>query len=108
MGKEPGGCRAIVLRSREEAPRRTPMVGRAEIILVVTALAPVLRGWTGRNAGANDDTTRHLWGRSVRALAFGLALLFPASRMTTRERGGGKPREGGAHGTDGATAGGVT
>jgi hypothetical protein len=64
------------------------MVGRDYIILVVTALAPVLRGQPGRNAGANDDTTRHLSGRSVRVLASGLAFVFSASRMPTRERGG--------------------
>ncbi len=34
-------------------------------------------------------TTRHLSGRSVRVLAFGLAFVFSASRMTTRDRGGG-------------------
>jgi hypothetical protein len=58
-------------------------------MLVVTALATVLRGQPGRNAGANDDTTRHLSGRSIRVLAFGLAFVFAASRMTTRERVGG-------------------
>jgi hypothetical protein len=59
------------------------------IFLVVAALAPVLRGLLGRNPGANDDTTRHLLGRSVRVLAFGLAFEFAASRMTTRERAAG-------------------
>jgi hypothetical protein len=44
--------------------------------LVVAALAPVLRGNPGRNPGDNDDTTRHLPGRSVRVLAFGLAFNF--------------------------------
>jgi hypothetical protein len=38
--------------------------------LVVAALAPMLRGQPGRNLGDNDDTTRHLSGRSVRVLAF--------------------------------------
>jgi hypothetical protein len=50
----------------------------------------MLRGQPGRNLGDNDDTTRHLSGRSVRVLAFGLAFLFPASRMTIRERAAGK------------------
>jgi hypothetical protein len=59
---------------------------KRKLSLVVTALAPVLRGRPGRNPGDNDDTTRHLSGRSVRVLAFGLAFLFSASRMTTRER----------------------
>jgi len=58
--------------------------------LVVTALLPVLRGQLGRNPGSNDDTTRHLLGRSVRVLAFGLAFMALASRMTTRERAAGK------------------
>jgi len=58
--------------------------------LVVAALAPVLRGPSGRNPGDNADTTRHLSGRSVRVLAFGLAFMFSASRMTTRERSAGK------------------
>ena len=44
----------------------------------------------GRGAGFKSDTTRHLSGRSVRVLAFGLAFVFLASRMTTRERVGGK------------------
>jgi hypothetical protein len=52
--------------------------------LVVAALAPVLRGQDGRNPGANDDTTRHLLGRSVLPslklrhdkLALGLAFDF--------------------------------
>jgi hypothetical protein len=35
-------------------------------------------------------TTRHLSGRSVRVLASGLAFVFRASRMTIRERVGGK------------------
>jgi hypothetical protein len=58
--------------------------------LVVTALLPVLRGQPGRNPGNNDGTTRHLSGRSVRVLAFGLAFMPLASRMTTRERAAGK------------------
>jgi hypothetical protein len=58
--------------------------------LVVAALAPVLRWKPGRNSGDNGDTTRHLTGRSVRVLAFGLAFVFSASRMTTREHGAGK------------------
>ncbi len=51
---------------------------------------PSIAWVTGRKAGVNDDTTRHLSGRSVRVLAFGLALLPLASRMTTRERAAGK------------------
>jgi hypothetical protein len=43
--------------------------------LAVAALAPVLRGQAGRNPGDNDGTARHLSGRSVRVLAFGLAFL---------------------------------
>jgi len=78
--------------------------------LVVAALAPVLRWQPGRNPGDNDDTTRHLSGRSVRVLAFhlrraygkqvGLAFLPLASRMirlrqatagqATRERAAGE------------------
>jgi hypothetical protein len=58
--------------------------------VVMTALAPVLPGRSGRNPGDNDDTIRHLSGRSIRVLAFGLAFLFAASRMTTRERAAGK------------------
>jgi hypothetical protein len=38
----------------------------------------------------SDFTTRHLSGRSVRVLAFGLAFVFLASWMTTGERVGGK------------------
>jgi len=41
--------------------------------LVVATFSPVLRGKPGRNAGDNGDTTRHLSGRSIRALASGLA-----------------------------------
>jgi len=37
---------------------------------VVAALATGLRGQLGRHAGDNDDTTRHLSGRSVCVLAF--------------------------------------
>jgi hypothetical protein len=39
----------------------------------------------------NPATSRPgtFWGRSVRVLAFGLAFLLSASRMTTRERGAG-------------------
>ena len=70
------------------------------------ALTPALRGWTGRKAGVNAGTTRHLSGRSVRVLAFGLAFVFSASRMTRRERGGGKVSQGGLHGTFGVPAGG--
>ena len=62
--------------------------------LVVAALAPVLRGKPGRNAGDKDDTTRHLSGRSVRVLAFGLAFVFSASRMPIRERSAGKTHSG--------------
>jgi hypothetical protein len=43
-----------------------------KLSLVVTALAPMLRGRQGRNLGDNDGTTRHLSGRSVRVLAFHL------------------------------------
>jgi hypothetical protein len=57
--------------------------------LVVAALAPMLRGQAGRNLGDNDDTTRHLLGRSVRVLAFGLAFMPLASRMIRRRRGSG-------------------
>ena len=67
------------------------------VFLVVTALATVLRGQAGRNAGDNDDTTRHLSGRSVRVLAFGLALAVSASRMTTRERAAGSAISGHIH-----------
>jgi hypothetical protein len=63
---------------------------RRSPVLVVAALLPVLRGQPGRNPGGNDGTTRHLSGRSVRVLAFGLAFLPLASRMTTRERAAGK------------------
>jgi hypothetical protein len=58
----------------------------ASPVLVVTALAPMLRGQPGRNPGdppsqglrrtGNDDTTRHLLGRSVRVLAFLLRRAF--------------------------------
>ncbi len=58
--------------------------------LVVAALFPMLRGQPGRNLGDNDDTTRHLSGLGFRVLAFGLAFLPLASRMTTRERAAGK------------------
>jgi hypothetical protein len=44
--------------------------------LVVVALAPGLRGQPGRNAGDNDAMIMRLSGRSVRVLAFGLALEF--------------------------------
>ena len=43
--------------------------------LVVAALSTVLRGQPGRNPVDNDDTTRHLSGRSVRVLAAGLAFV---------------------------------
>jgi hypothetical protein len=66
------GSSACLLK---RAKRITSLPSRT---LVVTALAPVLRGLLGRNPGDNDDTTWHLSGRSVRVLAFGLAFLFPA------------------------------
>jgi hypothetical protein len=47
----------------------------AKPFLVVAALPTVLRGQPGRNPADNDDTTRHLAGRSVRVLAFGLAFI---------------------------------
>jgi hypothetical protein len=53
---------------------------------VVTALTVVLRGQTGRNPVDNDDTTRRLSGRSVRVLAFGLALSKSDANMGTRIR----------------------
>ncbi len=53
---------------------------------------PSIAWVTGRTAGDIDDTTRHLSGRSVRVLASGLAFVFSASQMTTRERGGGGSR----------------
>jgi len=40
-------------------------------ILVVGALAPVLRGKPGRNPGDADAMTRDLSWRSIRVLAFG-------------------------------------
>ena len=55
---------------------RNPSERTAKPSLVVTALAPVLRGQPGRNPGDNDDTTRHLSGRSVRVLAFLLRFLL--------------------------------
>ena len=45
-------------------------------VLVVAALAPMLRGQPGRNLGDNDGTTRHLSGRRVRGLAFRLRQAF--------------------------------
>jgi hypothetical protein len=48
---------------------------RRSLALVVAALATVLRGQPGRNPVDNDDTTRHLSGRSVCVLAFGLAFI---------------------------------
>jgi hypothetical protein len=57
---------------------------------VVAALATVTRGQPGRNAGDNDDTTRPLSGRSGRVLAFGLAFVISARRMTIRDRAAGK------------------
>jgi hypothetical protein len=50
----------------------------------------MLRGQPGRNLGDNDGTTRHLSGLSFRVLAFGLAPLPLASRMTTRENPAGE------------------
>jgi hypothetical protein len=57
-----------LLRFFAPAPART-----AKPSPEVTALAAVLRRQPGRNPSDNDDTTRHLSGRSVRVLAFGLA-----------------------------------
>ena len=37
-----------------------------ETYLLVTGLAPMLRGQQGRNLGDNDDTTRHLSGSIAR------------------------------------------
>jgi len=48
----------------------TMMTNLRSPALVVAALAPVLRRQPGRNPADNDDTTRHLSGRSVRVLAF--------------------------------------
>ena len=58
--------------------------------LVVMAVDSMLRRAAGRKLESSDFTTRHLSGRSVRVLAFGLAFLPLASRMTTRERAAGK------------------
>jgi hypothetical protein len=38
-------------------------------------------GGMGRGVGLKSDTSRHLSGRSVRVLAFGLRSVFLASRM---------------------------
>jgi hypothetical protein len=65
--------------------------GRRKPSLVVSSLTPVLRGQPGRNPGDNDGTTRHFPGLGFRVLAFGLALLPLASRMTTRENQRGNP-----------------
>jgi hypothetical protein len=54
-------------------------------------IGPCVRGKPGRYPGDNDETTRHLSGRSGRVLAFGLAFVISASRMTTRECAAGKP-----------------
>jgi hypothetical protein len=87
------------MHSLNLAPRCTASLSKQEVIekdherrkpfLVVTALGPVLRGQPGRNPGDKDDTTRHLSGRSVRVLAFGLAIRFSASRIATRKRAAG-------------------
>jgi hypothetical protein len=58
--------------------------------LVVMAVDSMLRGQTGRKLESSDFMTRHLSGRSARVLAFGLAFMFSASRMTARERVAGK------------------
>jgi len=81
-------------------PQESQVTNGASPALVVAALAPMLRWQPGRNPGNNSDTTRHLSGRSVRVLAFGLALLRLASRrirlrqayggQATRENSGGK------------------
>jgi len=44
--------------------------------LVVAAMATVLRGLQGRNPGVSAGTTRHVFGRRVRVLAFGLAFKY--------------------------------
>jgi glycine cleavage system protein P-like pyridoxal-binding family len=58
--------------------------------LVVIALSPMLRRQPKRNLGDNNDTTRHLSGRSVRVLAFGLGFMPLGSCMATRDRAAGK------------------
>ena len=63
------------------------IISPSKPVLVVTALAPVLRGQPGRNAEDKDDTTRHLSGRRVRVLAFGLAFVISASRMIRLRQG---------------------
>jgi hypothetical protein len=59
------------------------------MVLVVTALTPVLRGWKGRKAGVNDDHDQALIGAERSRVGIRLGLVFLASRMTTRERVGG-------------------
>ena len=68
------------------------LFGSAFNSLVVMTVDSMLRRATGRKLESSDFTTRHLSGRSVRVLAFGLALLPLASRMTTRERAAGNPQ----------------
>jgi len=50
-------------------------------------------GVTGRKLESSDFTARHLSGLGFRVLAFGLALLPLASRMTTRENPAGKSHQ---------------
>jgi hypothetical protein len=49
---------------------------QAFIALVVMAMDSMLRGQHGRKLESSDFTTRHLSGRSVRVLAFGLKMNY--------------------------------
>ena len=72
---QPPHCKHEVVRGNARDEQEPDANERRSPALVVAALAPVLRGQPGRNPGDNDVTTRHLSGRSVRVLAFGLASL---------------------------------
>jgi hypothetical protein len=52
--------------------------------LVATVLAWVVLQQPGRNLGENEDTTRHLSGRSVRVLAFHLRRVYGQVGLTVR------------------------
>ena len=59
------------------------------MVLVVTALTPVLRGWTGRNAGVNDDHDQALVGaeRSRVGIRLGLRAFSKPDDDTGTSRG---------------------
>lgn len=64
---------AFAVSHHSGVPNRNVPHGQAQALSGGGGIDRSVVGAPGRNPVDNDDTTRHLSGRSVRVLAFGLA-----------------------------------